>query len=405
MPPLRSSFLLLPSAWLALGLVSACSGPKNEEERARSVPAVTFATETERTCVLRCLWEPIPSERVVTGETPEERRCLKFCTEQPTAAPVDCAAAEAGLELLPLWQFVSVAEFLYVYDDKSTKFREPSKTWEPEAVPIQRCLSGEANSAFHLYGGPFLTWGGGMGAQIADFNTVSAPGTEFPDHTRDLRGWEGVAFWARRGPNGQAGIRIAVGDKYTDDDISYVQATDYNVPPEQRYCIQYKECGCRTKPCTYNYDHKKHFCYEPGVDPEPGPTASYDTCGETKCNEAYEAIDAADVPDRQFGGKPCTPHAFRGSIVGEFCYDPAVDLPPPENSRLCGDHWTKAVQLSTEWQFFKVPFTELLQQGWAQETHFLDLSALSVIRFTWDRGWIDYWIDDVSFYRRVPPNP
>ena len=61
-----------------------------------------------------------------------------------------------------------------------------------------------------------------------------------------------------------------------------------------------------------------------------------------------------------------------------------------------------AVRKAKATEAVTVPFTDMHQQGWAMESHFLDLTGASVMRFTFDRGWIDYWIDDVSFYRRVP---
>ena len=50
-----------------------------------------------------------------------------------------------------------------------------------------------------------------------------------------------------------------------------------------------------------------------------------------------------------------------------------------------------------------MPFTRLLQQGWAKEQHQFDLHAISMIRFSWDKGFIDYWLDDVGFYRDERP--
>jgi len=44
----------------------------------------------------------------------------------------------------------------------------------------------------------------------------------------------------------------------------------------------------------------------------------------------------------------------------------------------------------------------MLQPGWAKRSAKLDLTAISVVRFTWDGGWIDFWIDEVRFYRRKP---
>lgn len=59
----------------------------------------------------------------------------------------------------------------------------------------------------------------------------------------------------------------------------------------------------------------------------------------------------------------------------------------------------KGVNLSTDWQLIKVPFASLLQQGWAKRSYQLDLSSITSVRLEWDRGWIDYWISDVRFYR------
>jgi hypothetical protein len=59
------------------------------------------------------------------------------------------------------------------------------------------------------------------------------------------------------------------------------------------------------------------------------------------------------------------------------------------------------VHVGTEWKFYAVPFTDLQQQGFAKESRALDLHSVSVVRFLWDRGWVDYWLDDVRFYRRV----
>jgi hypothetical protein len=41
----------------------------------------------------------------------------------------------------------------------------------------------------------------------------------------------------------------------------------------------------------------------------------------------------------------------------------------------------------------------MLQQGWAKRWQFFDTSSVSVVRLTWDAGWIDYWIDNLRFYR------
>jgi hypothetical protein len=110
--------------------------------------------------------------------------------------------------------------------------------------------------------------------------------------------------------------------------------------------------------------------------------------------------------DTQYYGRTCEPFAFRGGIEGSFCYEPGVDPDPYESSETCGDHWTYPLHLTTEWKFYRIPFTRLVQQGWAKEQPKLELSAVSALRLTWDKGYVDHWIDDVSFYRRKrPPKP
>ena len=130
------------------------------------------------------------------------------------------------------------------------------------------------------------------------------------------------------------------------------------------------------------------------------------TCTQTRCNERYPAYPDDTQPgattgiDRQFWGKPCTPFTYRNGISSMFCFNPAMGEKPAETTEQCGDHWTRVVNLSNEWQFYTVPFNQMGQQGWAKRSNSLDLTTVSVVRFTWDGGWIDFWIDDVRFYRR-----
>ena len=122
------------------------------------------------------------------------------------------------------------------------------------------------------------------------------------------------------------------------------------------------------------------------------------------------------TPDPQFNNRPCTPYAFRNGVETSVCYDPdpnnhylltsgspdpngLPDSPPAESDQQCGDYWTFPLHLTTEWQLFLVPFTTMYQQGWAKRWPFFDISSVSVVRLTWDAGWVDYWIDNLRFYR------
>lgn len=277
----------------------------------------------------------------------------------------------------------------------------------------------------------------------------------------DVSEWEGISFWARRGPNSQPGIRLLVGDKRTDDDISFLQ---YVIDPETpRYCERTIECACKsaTRPCTKvtakeawrintwvtsaREDDVK-LTPEP-VDDDPKTDANEGTVtyvenpyhlkpilpGDSICWNRKDTEGTPDEPEQiaartlQYCGDSVTRHqtdsgkslnmgfdpfihdtkcqeySFRGSITSMFAFNPDSEIPaqqkPAENSQQCGDHWMRSVQLGLDWQFYTVPFKELYQQGWSKRSYELDLTALTLVRFTWDRGYIDYYIDDVRFYR------
>jgi hypothetical protein len=414
------------ACWMVAGLgfwlLGACGSNKNHEQRA-----------------------------LVAG--PEPAYCIGLCEPDTGSAPVDCTGPLQGLEFLRIWDFETpegapTADSLYFYDDY-TALTVPF-FYNPPASPITRCGTGNEHG-FHAYGGPYTGWGGGLGRRVdgiaaANCNTdprpdfCPGPDAEFPSMTLNLSEWEGVSFWARRGPDGAPGVRVVVGDHNTDDDISFRMLK--RDPSEPRFCERNRECGCRSerRPCSY-YDDPDgvlsgYFCWDPAVDPvpsamtdicdpllescmdplppPPGPYDSrggirtqYRTCGETKCAEDYPAFSGEEDPqfhtDTPSGRvpKPCTPFTFRGGIRDDYCFDPAKDADPYEAPLTCGDHWMAGVTLTTDWQFFKVPFTELLQQGWAKEFPALLVDKITIVRFTWDKGWLDLWLDDVSFYRRA----
>ncbi len=391
--------------------------------------------------------------------------------------------------------------------------------YEPQVVSPQALCGPAATDSFfpgvfHVFGGPFLSWGGGFGVSLAKLNgrdptqnmgglanidqhpttdpnapkdnccfnggagpSTSAPCTVNPDPkfgsvcppddaeyavriaALDVSQYEGVSFWARRGPTSQAGIRVLVGDKHTDDDLNYLAQREQAATgePQPLYCQRIHECSCRldqtcssygqdllplgypagdycslpTAPVPANSSHCAFFfggtdnCTVPGstvvgamgastVSGTPisgfGPS---NCCSNTACNDIYPAYPNDSLPnagrfvgngagqygDPQYYGKPCTPYAFTNGVAGSFCFDPSAGETPAPSSEQCGDHWTKTVDLTTDWHFYMVAFRDMRQQGWAKKAEQLDLHSVSLVRFTWDVGNIDYWIDQVSFYR------
>ena len=409
--------------------------------------------------------------------------CQHTCTPDPGPRLVKCADAEAPFEFAKpyIWTFeepnpLNRARAMYSYTDNSqsiaTFFASDGgrQTYQPPTAVLPRCsdVPNPMNRAIHIQGGPFLSWGGGVGTAMKDHpgRTIDAgtpltfplsPGsTAISGAAIDASQWEGISFWARRGPDSQAGFRVLVGDKYTDDDIAYRMYRDDPTVP--RFCERVRECACLNhKTCapiqvevnaSGRVTSPPDFlaaCVPVHLNPSPPTTLSMtfcgepallsagsmgsgagsgttqcNTCQETRCNEPYPAYpDDFPAPggtqptdpttgapinvgpagtDRQFVGKTCNPYTLRPGISTSFCFDPATER-PAEATEQCGDHWTRVVNLSNEWQFYTVPFSAMGQQGWAKRSPGLDLSTVSVVRFTWDGGWIDFWIDDVTFYR------
>jgi hypothetical protein len=170
-----------------------------------------------------------------------------------------------------------------------------------------------------------------------------------------------------------------------------------------RYCERVRECGCLNHQVVHRASHLDRATAWPGdhqpMHPEAcRPTSAHlgDTqvmkfCGtpevisgarehhagrllvqhlpSDQCDERWpaypddyatpgDADPAGLIPfgtDRQFFGKPCSPYTLRNGIFGYWCFDPAASDPrdsrPAEQTEACGDHWTRVVNLSNEWQF------------------------------------------------------
>jgi hypothetical protein len=166
----------------------------------------------------------------------------------------------------------------------------------------------------------------------------------------DMSQWDGIAFWARRSPNSQEGIRLAVADKYVDDDMSYLSYKyDKNRP---RYCERKTVCSCPNhKPCTsvqvvdnqYDVDgNRLKWAAKTSGDNSVRGKIAVGADGRSLLNMSGDpATDAS--------GKPLTlpdgtaPTAFEGYdkngepyetdvmplVTRQFCFDPAVDPIPP----------------------------------------------------------------------------
>jgi hypothetical protein len=399
--------------------------------------------------------------------------CVGTCEPDYGSTRVDCRADD-GLEFFPadvLNGDSGAVTGFYSYNDNTAEFLHSGPggysttqgNFEPPTVTVTD-LCGEAddtrvgtNRVHHLRGGLFREWGGGMGRRLVNFVT-EAPLTCLPGPSRptdpeycpdadprvedaiaagasemlrgqfygmmaDLRGWEGISFWARQGPNNTAGIRVYVGDRQLDEDIAFLE-TNAGITP---LCGRVRECGCRNhRPCTpAGGGLVDSHCFDPNEIPNfPELRAEYadrneltlfeerfPLCGASECNDPNDAFTMVDpsfstpaaVPP---GTAECQVYKLTNDLEDYFCFDRnKPETYPPDGPERCGDGWAKGVTLTNDWKFYKVPFTELRQEGYGKEFQYLDLSKITLVRFTWMQGWVDVWLDDVRFYRQASAAP
>ena len=400
--------------------------------------------------------------------------CVGTCEPDYGSQAIDCSA-EAGLEFFPEPVMTggvngdptAVITRFYSYNDNTSDFMvsgpaaySPAQTnYEPPPAVVfdkPSCVDGRpvqsdlGQNVHHIRGGLFREWGGGMGRNLTGFVTnvgcLASPSREGdPDYcadadprieaiagtpeygvlagayygmVADLRGWEGISFWARQGPNNTGGIRVYVGDRQLDDDVAYYE-NEAGIEP---LCGRVRECGCRNhRPCTQGDGGLTSFyCWDPAIDgsiaelrrqyTEMGAQERFEAryaCGETMCNDPNPTTMRADplfstATATPPGTSQCLPYKLTNDLEDYFCYDPENPATfPADGPRRCGDGWAKGVTLTQNWQLYTVPFTELRQEGYAQEFQYLDLSKITLVRFTWSQGWVDVWLDDVRFYRHA----
>ena len=342
---------------------------------------------------------------------------------------------------------VGVAEAWAGHDDDSEgSFRTPGEiNWYPGLInrhgapwgmPADRVegaptCEGKNHWALHYRGGRFNLFGGGVGHPLALLDPCpEAQGKDNPDallcppkpeegaetdaagipvqgrggkpyaqphNYWNLSGFDGVAFWARRGPEGQGLLTVILTEKHTSDDLNR---------ENEVFCRRLVKCrtGCiNRQPCSPvdpKSDDSLHRCFDPAEGPFPVGLDEaladeiYPRCGPSACTFP------ATYEDRDYAGKECQPFTFDSHYSGEFCFDKG-DPAPPDTGERCGDGFARTVNLSTEWKFFKIPFSELRQQGYGKIAPFMDLTTVSNMIFVVQQGWADFYLDNVTFYREA----
>ena len=282
---------------------------------------------------------------------------------------------------------------------------------------------GQDNSwALHYRGGPFNRFGGGVNHPLAllnrcpegaDFCTpIPEPNDEVDSvglptrpaedrdyaqpHTYwDLSNYDGIAFWARRGPEGVSHMQVTLMDKFTSDDLAR---------ENQKFCKRLRPCRTECQngaPCSPVYpgvSGTEHRCFDPDDGEIPVVADDglldelYPRCGESACTSPSNFVD------HDFDGGQCRPYTFDNHESGEFCFSPDGD-PPPDRDERCGDGHSRIVWLNPDWTFYAIPFSELRQLNFGKPAPYLDLKSAAWLTFAFPMGWVDAYIDNVTFYR------
>jgi hypothetical protein len=429
---MRTTARLLPLALLALPFL-ACSSDKNHAERAEAAGADPANA-------------PIDYNDMVALKT----ACIGSCKDDPGSKPVDVTKAEAGYQFAWLWDLDpgldhegGKAWATFTYDDNTSNFvlpiRTPSATgygqggWEPLSDPVPPGQGPLFAARFR--GGPFTEYGGGFGMSLRSIsNSVAAavprtnpgillleqtPSAEYPNNTAgayDLSSYEGVAIWARRGPDGQSTMRLGITERNSAEDLNSSAVVDALGMKaigieEGKYCRRWRYCGCSggtpCSPVPGNPD--KHVCYDPDfetpTDAELNDQIKYPHCGVTRCQDK-NASTAGPDPDPLFWKEPpngaavCSPAVQSDGRSDMFCFDPKIDPPPPAKRERCNNPFSRAITVSTDWQLIKVPFTELRQADEGNVADDMDLRSVKQFVVTYGAGWIDFWVANVGFYRK-----
>ncbi len=317
--------------------------------------------------------------------------------------------------------------------------------WGLAAYPMggPSCNGEPNNWSLHFRGGLFRNWGGGASSVFTDPRGSCAPDADIcppapasgaktdsaglpltlPDGGAfeqshafvDASSYDGVGFWARTGPEGQTAMIITITDNFTSDRLAR---------QNQTFCRRLKQCftHCLSgAPCTPTQGSVVgadgtivqgtiYRCFDPASGPFPGSSGAttsgtdipaltellYPRCGQSACSSPLTYLD----PD--FDGKACRPYTFPAAdYSAEYCWNPD-DPPPPSREDQCLDGWAAAVDLTTDWHYYMVPWSSMHQGGFGKKAPYFNTKAIDTIAFGFIDGWADVYVDNVSFYRSTP---
>jgi hypothetical protein len=278
----------------------------------------------------------------------------------------------------------------------------------------------------------------------------------------DLSDFDGITFWARRGPSGQSSLRVALVDDSVSTDLALFrerQAYNEGIPLDESgaNCRRTVECCEQCREMEYNkyvpgvdggaaahcepaaVDKRCHvegerlpycreipgdagpqmFNYGTGCGPFPeagvevdagdpcwtGSTGAqtvwndWDDDFELCCPPTMENEDPADRNgDPRYGGTECKPYVFNYDQSSGSYCYHDGEILPEKNQNRCDEGFEASVVVGQEWKLYTVPWAEL--RRFTPDKAPLNPNGIWQIAFYFGAGYLDTYLDDVGFYRR-----
>jgi hypothetical protein len=172
---------------------------------------------------------------------------------------------------------------------------------------------------------------------------------------------------------------------------------------EGKYCRRWRNCGCSgDTPCTLFPGTDQYRCFDPALETpdlaDPILQIKYPHCGVSRCD--LDTNSSTALADPSFAGKSCNKAVTSDGHSDSFCFDPDKDPTPPAKRERCNNPFSRAFNVSTDWQLVRIPFKDLRQADEADVAPEQDLSSVKQLVVTYGGGWIDFWVANIGFYRK-----
>ena len=217
-------------------------------------------------------------------------------------------------------------------------------------------------------------------------------------------GYDGVVFWARRGPDGAARHRrSAFTDKYTSERPERARTRRSAAASSECYlaCHNGAPSASTAENDVRSRRQRRSAALPEWRRPERIPRARRRSRGALSALRPESACTSPEL----LPGPRLRRHAVQAvrrspaCETDDYCYGERAAAAAAKSAAATPS--IAPILLSTDWQLYKIPFSEFRQVGFGKQAPCLDLkSRPHASRFQFPVGFADVYVDNVSFYRR-----